>query len=77
MVLNETDLHGEKSRIIRSNPVNDDIIKQNLNIEEYNLWMPNQWDKHDQARTLIYTKNHLIVNKIRIESKYDYLPIEY
>ena len=68
LVMNEADLHGDKSRIMRSNPVNENVIKYNLNIEDYNLWMPNQWEKYEQARTIIYTRNHLIVNKVKIEN---------
>ena len=65
MTINEADLYGVNARITRTNPVDDDVINLNLHIENYKLWIPDQWNVHKQARTIIYTKDHLNVQKVK------------
>ena len=56
-------------------PVDDEILNPNLKIENYNLWMPKQWSKHDQARTIVYTRDHLSVSQVPHDERYDDLPV--
>ena len=46
-----------------------------LKIENYNVWIPQQWENHHQARTLIYTRDHLSVKQINTGTKTNDLPI--
>ena len=55
--------------------MSENTMNMNLNIEGYKLWMPNQWKRHDQARTIMYTKEELNVNQVKLDSNYDDLPI--
>ena len=41
LVLIETDLHGKDSRTIRTNPISEQIIRQELHCG-YTLWLPTQ-----------------------------------
>ena len=60
MTVNEADLYGKNARIIRANPIDDETINLNLHLEGYKLWLPNQWEAHSQARTIMYTKEDLM-----------------
>ena len=71
MIVNKADLHGPNSRILRTNPIDEDTLKLNLHLENYNFWLPNQWEAHGQARTIMYTKENLNVQKVKIEAKFN------
>ena len=76
MVLNETDINSKRSRFIRTNPVEDNMIRTYLNLEDYNLWIPDQWaHEYGQARTLIYMRKHLVVKQQTLSGRYRDLPI--
>ena len=75
IAVNEFELHGQLSRVQRATPVTNDTINHNLNMENFCMWLPNQWKTHQQARTVIYTRNNMTVNQVKINSKYDDLPI--
>ena len=75
LTINEADLHGHNSRVIRSTPIDDDTIDMNLNIEGFKLWMPTQWSKHNQARTIMYTREEIAATRVKINNNYDDLPM--
>ena len=65
LVVNEADLYGKNSRIRRNNPVEQEVLDTSLRIEDYKLCLPLQWTEYDQARTIIYTRNNLIVTQVK------------
>ena len=52
----ESDLHGDKSRIKRNNPLTTNDILKNLHIDGYRILLPQSWFKHSQARLIVYVK---------------------
>ena len=75
LIVNESDIYGKDARIRRTNPYTEETLNTKLKIEKYNLWLPKQWCKHDQARTVIYTREHLSVTQVNYDDKYDDLPV--
>ena len=75
MTVNETDLYGMNARIIRAHHIDEDILRLNLHLEGYRLWLPRQWEAHNQARVVMYTKEELNVQKVKLDKKYDDLPL--
>ena len=70
-----SDIHGTSSRVTRSNPISDNMVELHLNLENYTLWLPDQWRKHRQARTIVYTHKNLTVKQQRLDDKYVDLPV--
>ena len=46
----ETNLHSANSRVYRRTPVTKRQIEERLNIEGYNIELPDTWDNYGQAR---------------------------
>ena len=57
LCLVESDLHGEVSRYRRAQPLTTKHIHEQLAIPGYKLYLPPSWDKHGQARLIVYPKN--------------------
>ena len=74
--INEAGIHGKRSRTIRTNPMDDESVNLNLTIENYKIWLPQQWEKHDIARTIVYTREDLNVKRIKTDMEYDDLPLD-
>ena len=61
LCLVESDLHGEVSRYRRAQPLTTKDIKDKLAIPGYKIFLPDTWDKHGQARIIVYAKEELQV----------------
>ena len=55
----ETNLHSINSRVHRRTPVTKEVIEEKLNIEGYNIELPDTWDHYGQARVLAYVSKDL------------------
>ena len=71
----ESDLHGLISRYRRANPLTKEEIKNLLHIPGYNLFLPKTWQKHGQARIVVFAKEELQVSEIHIGEDLTDLPI--
>ena len=61
LCLVESDLHSEVSRYKRAQPLTTKDIKEKLGIPGYKIYLPATWDKHGQARLIVYAKEELQV----------------
>ena len=61
LCLVESDLHGAVSRYKRLQRLTTKDIKDKLAIPGYNIYLPAAWDKHGQARIIVYAKEELQV----------------
>ena len=61
LCLVESDLHGEVSRYRRAQPLTTKHIHEQLAIPGYKLYLPPSWNKHGQARMIVYAKEELQV----------------
>ena len=64
LCLVESDLHSEVSRYRRAQPLTTTDIHRALGIPGYKLYMPDTWDKHGQARIIMYAKEELQVKRL-------------
>ena len=60
----ESDLHGQASRHRRTQPLTTADIHTQLAIPGYKIYLPSTWDKHGQARLIVYAKEELQVKEI-------------
>ena len=63
LCLVEADLHSETSRYKRVNPLTSKDIHEGLHIPGYRIFLPKTWNKHGQARILVYAKDELQVKE--------------
>ena len=63
LCLVESDLHSVVSRYKRAQPLTTKDIHRALDIPGYKLYMPDTWDKHGQARIMVYAKEELQVKR--------------
>ena len=61
LCLVESDLHSEVSRHRRAQPLDIKDIQSKLHIPGYKIFLPNTWEKHGQARLMVYAKEELQV----------------
>ena len=55
----ETNLHGPKSRVIRSNPIKENEAVNELQIPGYDTIFPATWKLHDQARLIVFIRSSI------------------
>ena len=61
LCLVESDLHSEVSRYRRAQPLTTKDIQGKLHIPGYKIFLPTTWEKHGQARLMVYAKEELNV----------------
>ena len=74
LCLVESDLHSAVSRYKRAQPLTTKDIKDKLGIPGYKIFLPETWDKHGQARIIIYTKEELQVKLLSTGNNISDLP---
>ena len=70
LCLVEADLHGIASRVRRSQPLTQAEIHHQLRIDNYSIILPQTWQRHGQARILLYVKEGVHV-KVKNLSRRD------
>ena len=71
----ESDLHSILSRYRRRDPLKEEDIKRILSISGYEMHLPRTWYKHGQARILVYSKDDINVEEIKLSDRLSDLPI--
>ena len=61
----ECDLHSHESRINRKSKLTTVQLNDILNVEGYNLILPQSWQLHGQARIILYAKESMNVKVIK------------
>ena len=66
--IHDCDLHGQESRINRKSKLTTAELKDILNIEDYNLILPQSWQlqQHGQARIMLNVKETINVSVIKL-----------
>ena len=75
LCLIEADLHSATSRIQRRNPLTTKEIKEKLAIPGFKIILPATWQKHGQARVLVYATEELKVKERSLGADYSDLPM--
>ena len=60
----ESDIHSTHSRIKRNKPFTTEEIKSKMNIDGYNLELPESWTNHGQARLIVYVSQDLNYKRV-------------
>ena len=71
----EAALHGAKSRVKRQSPATLPSLKYHLNIPGYTLLLPTTWEKHGQARLMVYVRESVSFKIVTLHSSLHDLPL--
>ena len=75
LCLIEADFHSASSRYKRRNPLTTGDIKAKLDIPGYKILLPMTWQKHGQARILVYAREELKVKERTLGTQHSDLPM--
>ena len=75
LCLVEADLHGATSRHRRRRPLTTKDIHNQLSIPGFKIFLPMSWQKHGQARILVYAMEELKVKERVLGAHLNDLPI--
>ena len=59
MALNESNLHGPRSNIVRAKPLSDEFVQRELAIPGNKIIFPTSWTWHDTARIMLYNRTNI------------------
>ena len=59
LAISESNLHGVRSRVMRTNPVNIHCINNALRIPGYHIILPDSWQHHHTARIFLYVRDSI------------------
>ena len=70
----ESDIHSAQSRLKRNKTFTTEEIKSKLNIDGYNLELPDSWTNHGQARLIVYISQDLNYKRVAMDQADSDLP---
>ena len=73
--ITEAALHWAKSRVRRQFPATLPSLKYHLRVPGYTLLLPDTWEKHSQARLVVFVKESLNYKVVRLDQFLRDLPL--